>query len=118
MAKTVKEYFQEQGMPGDVAVQLDEIVSAMYSRIRRFNKQGVTKNLIMVDLGRYRHMETRSPASLQEMTRVTLDAMLLAVTFEDRFRILEHANIIKLNYSTAEWEFTPFGKQFVGSPGA
>jgi hypothetical protein len=90
----------------------------MYSRIRRFNKQGVTKNLVMVDLGKYRHMETRSASSLQEMTRVTLDAMLLVVNFEDRFRILEHANIIRLNYATGEWEFTEFGKQFVGSPGA
>jgi hypothetical protein len=118
MAKTVKAYFQEQGMASDLALQLDEVTSAMYSRIRRFNKQGVTKNLIMVDLGKYRHMETRSPKSMQEMNRLTLDAMLLVLNFEDRFRILEHADIIKLNYVTAEYEFTEFGKQFIGSPGA
>jgi len=118
MGKTVKEYFQEQGMASDLALQLDEIASAMYSRIRRFNKKGVTKNLIMVDLGKYRHLETRSPKSMGEMNRVTLDAMLLVVNFEDRFRILEHADIIKLNYTTAEYEFTDFGKQFIGSPGA
>jgi hypothetical protein len=118
MAKSVKEYFQEQGMASDLALQLDEVTSAMYSRIHRFNKRGVTKNLIMVDLGKYRHMETRSPKSMQEMNRLTLDAMLLVVNFEDRFHILKHHNIIKLNYVTAEWEFTEFGKQFIGSPGA
>jgi hypothetical protein len=118
MAKTVKEYFQEQGMPSDLALQLDEVTTAMYSRIHRFNKRGVTKNLIMVDLGKYRHMETRSPKSMQEMNRLTLDAMLLVVNFEDRFRILERNDIIKLNYVTAEWEFTEFGKQFLASPGA
>jgi hypothetical protein len=118
MAKTVKAYFVEKGMASELAVQLDEVASAMYSRIRRFNKKGVTKNLIMVDLGKYRHLETRSPGSLQEMTRQLLDAMLLVVNFEDRFRILEHADIIKFNYATAEYEFTEFGKQFVGSPGA
>jgi hypothetical protein len=55
---------------------------------------------------------------MQEMSRVILDAMLLVLNFEDRFRILEHHNIIKLNYVTAEYEFTEFGKQFIGSPGA
>ena len=112
MVKNVKEYFQEQGMAGDLALQLDEITSAMHNRIRRFNKRGVSKNLIMIDLGKYRHMETRSPNSLPEMNRVSLDAMLLALNFEDRLRILEHYNIIKLNYLTAEYEFTEFGKQF------
>jgi hypothetical protein len=118
MSQTVKAYFLEKGMASDLALQLDEVASAMYSRIRRFNKRGVTKELIMVDLGKYRHMEMKSPGSLQEMNRVTLDAMRLVVNFEDRFRILEHANIIKLNYTTAEYEFTEFGKQFIGSPGS
>jgi hypothetical protein len=118
MVKNVKEYFQEQGMAGDLALQLDEITSAMHNRIRRFNKRGVSKNLIMIDLGKYRHMETRSPNSLPEMNRVSLDAMLLVLNFEDRIRILEHDNIIKLNYLTAEYEFTEFGKQFFEKPGA
>ena len=118
MAKTVKAYFQEKGMPSELALQLDEVASAMYSRIRRFNKRGVTKDLIMVDLGKYRHMEMKSPNSLQEMNRVVLDAMRLVVNFEDRFRILENAKIIRLNYATGEYEFTEFGKEFVGSPGA
>ena len=118
MVKTVKEYFQEQGMASDLALQLDEVTSALYSRIHRFNKRGVTKNLIMIDIGKYRHMETRSPKSMQEMNRLTLDAMLLVLNFEDRIRLLEHHDIIKLNYMTAEYEFTEFGKQFLPSPGA
>jgi hypothetical protein len=112
MAKNVKEYFQEKGMAADLALQLDEITSAMHNRIHRFNKRGVTKNLIMIDLGKYRHMETRSPNSLPEMNRVTLDAMLLTLNFNDRMRILEFFKIIQLNCLTAEYEFTEFGKQF------
>ncbi len=38
--------------------------------------------------------------------------MLLVLNFEDRFRLLEHHDMIKLNYMTAEYEFTAFGKQF------
>ena len=63
MVKTVKTYFQEKGMASELALQLDEVTSAMHSRIRRFNKRGVSKNLVMIDLGKYRHMETRSPKS-------------------------------------------------------
>ena len=88
----------------------------MHNRIRRFNKRGVSRNLIMIDLGKYRHMETRSPNSLPEMNRVLLDAMLLVLSFENRLRTLEHYKIIKLNYLTAEYEFTEFGLQFFAKP--
>jgi hypothetical protein len=118
MVKTVKAYFQEKGMASELAVQLDEVASAMYSRMHRFNKQSVAKTLVMIDIGKYRHMETRSPKAMQEMLRVALDGMLLVLNFEDRFRLLEHHDIIKLNYMTGEYEFTEFGKQFVGRPGA
>jgi hypothetical protein len=50
------------------------------------------------------------------MLRVALDGMLLVLNFEDRFRLLEHYDIIKLNYLTAEYEFTEFGKQFFEPP--
>lgn len=112
MVKSVKTYFQEQGMASELALQLDEVTSAMHSRMHRFNKQGVTKNLVMIDLGKYRHMETRNPKSNLELLRTTLDGMLLVLNVEDRFRLLEHHDIIKLNYVTAEYEFTAFGKQF------
>ena len=118
MVKTVKAYFQEQGMTSELALQLDEVASAMYSRMHRFNKRSVSKQLTMIDIGKYRHMETRSPKSMQEMLRVTLDGMLLVLNFEDRFRVLEHYDIIKLNYLTAEYEFTEFGKQFFEQPKA
>ena len=42
--------------------------------------------------------------------------MLLTLNFADRMRILEHYNIIKLNFLTAEYEFTEFGKQFFDHP--
>jgi hypothetical protein len=118
MVKTVKEYFQEKGMASELALQLDEVASAMHNRMRRFNKQSVSKQLIMIDIGKYRHMETRRPNGMQEMLRVALDGMLLVLNFEDRFRLLEHHDILKLNYMTGEYEFTQFGKQFYEQPKA
>ena len=118
MLKTVKEYFQEKGMSSELALQLDEAASAMHSRMRRFNKKSVAKQLVMIDIGKYRHMETRRPNNMQEMLRLTLDGMLLVLNFEDRFRLLEHHNIIKMNYATGEYDFTEFGKQFYEQPKA
>ncbi len=116
MVKTLKTYFQEKGMSSELALQLDEVASAMHSRMRRFNKKGVTKNLVMIDLGKYRHLETRNPKSNLEMLRTTLDAMLLILSVEDRFRLLELHDVIKLNNMTAEYEFTAFAKQFFEQP--
>jgi len=116
MVKSVKTYFQEQGMASELALQLDEVTSAMHSRMHRFNKQGVSKNLVMIDLGKYRHMETRNPKNNQEMLRLTLDGMLLVLNLEERFRLLEHYDVIKPNHLTAEYEFTAFGKQFFELP--
>ena len=112
MATNVRDYLLEKGMRRELALELDEITLAMHSRIARFSKQGVDKHLILIDLGKYRHMEQRSPKSLLEMLRVVLDFGLLVLNFNDRFRILEHYAIVKLNYVTGEYEFTEFGKQF------
>lgn len=112
MVKNVKEFLLEKGVRKELALELDEVTLAMHGRITRFNKQGVDKRLIMIDIGKYRHMEHRTPNSLPELLRMTLDFGLLILNFHDRFRILEHYDIIKLNFQTGEYEFTDFGKQF------
>jgi hypothetical protein len=50
------------------------------------------------------------------MLRLTLDGMLLVLNLEERFRLLEHYDVIKPNHLTAEYEFTAFGKQFFELP--
>ncbi len=116
MATTIKDYLIEKGMRRDLALELDEICLAMHSRIFRFNKQGVDKHLVLIDLGKYRHLEQRSPKSNIEMLRVVLDFGILIVNFNERFRLLEHYGLLRLNYQSGEYEFTDFAKQFLQRP--
>jgi hypothetical protein len=118
MTRTVKEFFIEKGLRREVAVEMDEITLAMHSRITRFNKQGVEKNLVMIDFGKYRHLEQKSAHSLPELQRMMLDYGLLILNFNERFRLLEHYDILKLNFQTGEYEFTAFGNSFFAPRGA
>lgn len=112
MAKTVKDFLLEEGVRRELALEMDEITLAMHSRIARFNKQGVTKNLVMIDMGKYRHLEQKGLHSIPELQRVTLDYGLLILNFNERFRMLEHYDIVKLNFQTGEYELTEFGRGF------
>jgi len=109
---TVKEFLVERGVRRELAVELDEIALAVHSRIVRYKRQGVEKGHILIDIGKYRHQEQKTPKSLPEMLRIALDLVVLALNFNDRFRILEHYDIIKFNLQTAEYELTEFGRQF------
>jgi len=112
MAKNVKDFLLEKGVRRELALEMDEVTLAMHSRITRFNKQGVTKNLVMIDLGKYRHLEQKGLHNVQELQRMTLDYGLLILNFNDRFRLLEHYDIVKLNFQSGEYEFTEFGRGF------
>ena len=112
MAKTVKDYFLEIGVRRELALEMDEITLAIHSRISRFNKQGVEKNLVMIDMGKYRHLEQKSPKNLQELHRMALDYGVFIVNFHERVRLLELFGLVKLNAQTAEYEFTTFGQSF------
>jgi hypothetical protein len=112
MAKSIKEYLVEKGVGKEMALEMDEMALAMHSRITRFNKQGVTKNLVMIDIGKYRHMEQKGLHSIQELQRMTLDYGLLLLNFNERFRMLEHYGLVKLNFQTGEYELSEFAKSF------
>jgi len=112
MAKTVKEYLLEKGMSKELAVQLDEITIVLHHRMVRLKRQGADKSYILMDIGRYRHLEQKNPSNLMELHRLNLDIGVLILNFTDRMRILENYGILKLNTQTAEYEFTAFGLQF------
>ena len=112
MAKNIKEYLLEKGVGREMALEMDEIALAIHSRITRFNKQGVTKNLVLVDMGKYRHLEQKGLHSVAELQRMTLDYGLVILNFNERFRMLEHYGIVKLNFQTGEYQLTDFAKTF------
>ena len=116
MATNVKAYLMEKGVKRELAVELDEIVLAMHLRMARLKKQGVEKGRLLMDIGKYQHLERKSPHAFPEAMRMAFDVSLLTLNFADRLRILEHYDIIRLNVQTGEYEFTDLGRQFYPQP--
>ncbi len=112
MAKSLKEYLIEKGVHRSLALELDEIALAIQTRMRRLKATGAQASHILIELGKYRHLEQKSPTNLMQMLRVALDLAQFSLNFNDRLHILERYGVIKLNLPTAEYELTEFGKQF------
>ena len=115
MAQTVKETLMEKGVAKRLALELDEIVLALRTRMRRLQVKSATAAQILIELGKYRRLERISPNSLQQMLRISLDMTQVAVNFSDQLRILERFGLIKLSAQTGEYALTEFGMTFMES---
>jgi hypothetical protein len=113
MTKTVKECLMEKGVVKGLALELDEIVLALRTRMRRLQVQSATAGQILIELGRYRRLERISPNNLLQMLRISLDLTQVVVNFNDQLRILERFGFIKLNMQIGEYALTEFGRQFM-----
>ena len=114
--QTLKEYLMESGVRKDVAVECDEIVMIIRWRQTRFGRQGMDKSQVLMDLGRFRHAEQKTPKSIPEFQRICFDLLLFLAKFNDRFQTLERFDIIFLNVLTGEYEFTENGRRFLEQP--
>lgn len=112
MAKSLKDYLMEKGLRKGLAIELDEMALALKTRMVRLKVQGAQAAHILIELGRYRRLEQKTPTNLMQMLRICLDMAQVSVNFGDRLRILERYGIMKLNYLTAEYELTEFARQF------
>ena len=111
--QTAKEYLIEQGVKKEVAVECEEIITALRYRIKRFGRTGLDRSQILMDMGRYRHTESRAVRTDAEVMRLLLDISLLVARFPDRFRILEHYDVLTFNLKSGEYQFTEFGTRFL-----
>lgn len=111
--QTVKECLMEKGVAKGLAIELDEIVLGLCTRMRRLHVESATAAQLLLELGRYRRLERMAPNNHLQTMRIALDMAQITLMFTDQLRILERFGFIKLNMQTCEYALTDFGRKFM-----